>query len=181
MSPYNRPMSEIVLRRMLAADLPAVLAVQAQCYAAPLIESADALASRLALSRETCWVAALPEGRLAAYLFTHAWPEATLPTLDGVLARDWPPTTPLTWFVHDMAVAPAGQGTGLAVRLYATAEQSARALGLTSSRLIAVQSAATWWRRIGYAPLTSQAAAPHAHKLAAYGTDAILMERRFGG
>lgn len=181
MSPYNRPMSEIVLRRMLAADLPAVLAVQAQCYAAPLIESADALASRLALSPATCWVAALPEDRLAAYLFTHAWPEATLPTLDGVLARDWPPATLLTWFVHDMAVAPAGRGTGLAARLYAAAEQSARALGLTSSRLIAVQSAATWWRRIGYAPLTAHEAAPHAHKLAAYGTDAILMERRFGG
>ncbi|MGO4764617.1 GNAT family N-acetyltransferase [Cupriavidus sp. 2KB_3] len=171
-------MSEIVLRRMLAADLPAVLAVQAQCYASTLIESADALASRLTLSPETCWVAALPESRLAAYLFTHAWPEATLPPLDGVLARDWPPTTPLTWFVHDMAVAPAGQGAGLAARLYTAAEQSARTLGLTSSRLIAVQSAATWWRRIGYAPLSAMEVVPHRAKLAAYGDDSILMERK---
>lgn len=174
-------MSEIIVRLMQEDDLPAVLAVQAQCYGNGLIETRQALASRLRLSPATCWVAALPEGRLAAYLFTHAWPEATLPALDGVLARDWPPATPLTWFVHDMAVAPAGQGTGLAARLYATAEQSARALGLTSSRLIAVQSAATWWRRIGYAPLTAHEAAPHAHKLAAYGAEAILMERRFGG
>ncbi len=155
---------------------------RAQCYASTLIESTDALASRLALSPETCWVAALPESRLAAYLFTHAWPEAPLPPLDGVLARDWPPATPLTWFIHDMAVAPAGQGAGLAARLYAAAEHSARALGLTSSRLIAVQSAAAWWRGIGYAPLTAiRRRTRIAQKLAAYGADAILMERRFGG
>ncbi len=153
---------------MLAADLPAVLAVQAQCYAATLIESADALASRLApVARNLLGgrPARRPTGRLPVHPSPGRRPRSR--SLDGVLARDWPPATLLTWFVHDMAGAPAGRGTGLAARLYAAAEQSARALGLTSSRLIAVQSAATWWRRIGYAPLTAHEAAPHAHKLAA--------------
>jgi len=166
---------------MRAADMSAVLAVQAQCYGAALLESADALASRLALSPETCWVAALPGNRLAAYLLTHAWPEATLPPLDGVLMSGWHPAEPLTWFVHDMAVAPAGRGTGIAARLYAAAEQAARAAGLASSRLVAVQSAAAWWRRVGYAPSGATETAAHRAKLAAYGADAVLMERRLGG
>lgn len=176
---------------MRAADLPAVLAVQAQCYGPALLESADALASRLALSPDTCWVAALPDppgdlvghlaGELAGYLFTHAWPETALPPLDGVLSADWQPAEPLTWFVHDMAIAPAGRGSGVAARLYAAAEQSALAAGFTSSRLVAVQSAAAWWRRVGYAPLPPAETASQVGKLAAYGEDAVWMERRLGG
>ncbi|SDD67894.1 Ribosomal protein S18 acetylase RimI [Cupriavidus sp. YR651] len=174
-------MSEIVLRRMAAADMSAVLAVQAQCYGSALLESADALASRLALSPDTCWVAALPGGHLAAYLFTHPWPTSTLPPFDDVLMAHWPASAPLTWFVHDMAVAPVGRGAGLAARLYDAARDTALAMGLASSRLIAVQSAAAWWRRLGYAPLPAIEAAPHAAKLAAYGVDAVLMERRLPG
>lgn len=170
------------LRPMAAADLPAVLAVQAACYTEVLLESRDALASRLALSPATCWVADDPRrpGSLAAYLFTHAWPETSLPPLDGLLdnaRRQAPATTPLTWFVHDMAVAPGGRGSGLAARLYEAAQAAAVAAGLTHSRLIAVQSAAPWWRRLGYAPVAAETAARHADKLAGYGAAAVLMER----
>jgi GNAT superfamily N-acetyltransferase len=146
-------MSEIVLRPLAVADMPAVLAVQAQCYGDMLLESSDALASRLALSPDTCWAAALPDGALAAYLFTHPGPKTRRP-LDGVLARDWMPDAALTWFVHDMAVAPVGRGMGLAQRLYAAARDAALADGLRSSRLIAVQSAAVW-RRLGYATIAA--------------------------
>jgi GNAT superfamily N-acetyltransferase len=174
-------MSEIVLRPMAAFDLPAVLAIQSQCYGDALLESSEALASRLALSPKTCLVAALPDGSLAAYLFTHAWPEASLPPWNGLLVRDWNDSEALTWFIHDMAVAPIGRGAGVAARLYAAAEQSALTLHLTSSRLIAVQSAAAWWRRVGYAALTASEAAPHAAKLASYGADATIMQRDIGG
>jgi len=165
-------MSEIVLRPMAAADLPAVLAVQLQCYGDALLESSEALASRLTLSPDTCWVAVLPGDTLAAYLFTHAWPEASLPPWNGLLARDWDDSETLTWFIHDMAVAPVGRGARLASRLYAEARNAAMNAELTSSRLIAVQSADTYWRRLGYAPM---AADVHAAKLATYGADAVLM------
>lgn len=173
-------MPEFALRPMRAADLPAVLAIQAQCYGDALVESADALESRLTLSPATCWVAALvtpsQNGHsgpaLAAYLFTHAWPEGSLPPWNGRLARDWPETEPLTWFIHDMAVAPIGRGAGLAARLHEAARNVAMTNGLRSSRLIAVQSADAYWRRLGYAPL---AAGRHADKLAAYGEGAVLM------
>ncbi|GLC93627.1 acetyltransferase [Cupriavidus sp. TA19] len=172
------------LRPMEAADLPAVLAVQAACYTGVLLESRDALASRLALSPTTCWVADDPRqpGTLAAYLFTHAWPETSLPPLDGVLNDVWRlAPAPLTWFVHDMAVAPAGRGGGLAARLYAAAQAAAVAAGLKHSRLIAVQSAAPWWRRLGYAPVAAVTASRHADKLAGYGAAAVLMERTLAG
>ncbi|MFS8932513.1 Putative GCN5-related N-acetyltransferase [Cupriavidus taiwanensis] len=179
-------MTNFTVRRMVLADLPAVLAVQASCYTEVLLEGESALASRLALSPATCWVAhdAAQHGTLAAYLFTHAWPEDSLPPLDGVLDDGWrlhaAPDT-LTWFVHDMAVAPAGRGAGLAPRLYAAAQAAAHAAGLRRSRLIAVQSAAPWWRRLGYAPVPAQLAARHAGKLAAYGASAVLMERTLAG
>ncbi len=183
---YNRAMTMFPLRPMAAADLPAVLAVQAACYTEVLLESRDALASRLALSPTTCWVADDPRqpGTLAAYLFTHAWPETSLPPLDGLLddgSRQAAAPAPLTWFVHDMAVAPTGRGGGLAARLYAAAQAAALAAGLKHSRLIAVQSAAPWWRRLGYAPVAAETAARHAGELADYGAAAILMERTLAG
>lgn len=165
-------MPEFTLRLMRAADLPAILDVQAQCYGDALIESADALSSRLALSPGTCWVAVLSDGTLAGYLFTHAWPEATLPPWNGQLVCDWPNDEPLTWFVHDMAVAPIGRGLRLAVQLHSAARDVAAASGLRSSRLVAVQSADRYWRRFGYAPM---AAGKHAAKLEMYGAGAVLM------
>lgn len=168
-------MPEIVLRPMRAADLPAVLAIQAQCYGDALVESAHALESRLLLSPDFCWVAALADRSLAGYLLTHAWPEASLPPWNGHLTSDWDEDAALTWFVHDMAVAPAGQGTGVAGRLYDAARNRATASGLTTSRLIAVQSAGDYWRRLGY---VQAQAAGFSEKLAMYGAGALLMERR---
>lgn len=175
-------MSEFLLRPMAAADLPEVLAVQAQCYRPELIESADALASRLALASALCWVAAHADAprRLAAYLLTHPWPRETLPPLDGVLRHDGPAAGGLavTWFIHDMAVSPAGQGQGLAKRLYAKARHGAMQAGLRCSRLIAVQSAARWWQGLGYAPVALAGEA--ATKLSRYGEGAVVMGREIG-
>jgi GNAT superfamily N-acetyltransferase len=172
-----RAMSEYSLRPMVAADLPAVLAVQLQCYPPELIESAEALASRLALAPDLCWVAT--RGRaLAAYLFTHPWPSSGLPALDARLSRqhESDPAGELTWFVHDMAVAPTGRGGGLARRLYEAARMAAVRAGLRSSRLVAVQAAAAWWQRLGYAAVTHAAGAPAPATLARYGDGAVLME-----
>ncbi|MGT2495070.1 hypothetical protein ACU4GD_43575 [Cupriavidus basilensis] len=106
-----------------------MLEIQAQCYRGMLLESGAALASRLTLSPATCWAAARAgqNETLAAYLFTHMWPQDSLPPLDGVLEPHWERSdesrraAALTWFVHDMAVAPAGQGKGLAQGLYVAA------------------------------------------------------------
>lgn len=176
---------------MAAADLPAVLAVQAQCYRPDLIEAREALESRLAMDPQLCWVATrknpADDGQpsVAAYLLTHRWNRETLPALGAVLeppccdAKSAVPPS-LTWYVHDMAVSPMAQGHGLAGRLYDAACRAARQAGLRCSRLVAVQAAARWWRRMGYAPvaLPAQDLARLAPVLAHYGEGALMMERR---
>jgi len=179
-------MSDFILRPMMATDLAAILDVQAQCYGSALLEGLDALASRLTLSSATCWVAEMGNkpDRLGGYLFTHPWSESSLPPLDSVLERhrETPPAqTTVTWFVHDMAVAPAGRGSGLAIRLYKAALAEAVRAGLRRSRLIAVQSAGDWWRRLGYVPVGTELTAAHAAKLERYGADAVIMERSLAG
>ncbi len=163
---------------MLAADLPAVLAVQEACYGHDLIEPADALASRLVLSPTTCWVACVADRpqHLAAYLFTHPWPADSLPPLAMPLPGLPDDGRERVWFIHDMAVAPVGRGSGVALRLYDAARAAAARAGLRTSRLIAVQSAASWWERLGYAPVPAAQTQPCVAKLAAYGPEAVLME-----
>ncbi|MFX5610883.1 GNAT family N-acetyltransferase, partial [Acinetobacter baumannii] len=84
----------------------------------------------------------------------------------------------VTWFIHDMAVSPAGQGQGLAKRLYAKARHGAMQAGLRCSRLVAVQSAARWWQGLGYAPVALAGEA--ATKLSRYGEGAVVMGREIG-
>lgn len=172
---------------MAAADLPAVLAVQSQCYRPDLIEAREALESRLAMDPQLCWVAACKNPAdngprsLAAYLFTHRWCRETLPALGAVLQPSWrnaksSEVPGLTWYVHDMAVSPDAQGHGLAGRLYEAACRAARGAGLRCSRLVAVQAAAPWWQRKGYAPV--ELSGTQRAVLAHYGEGAVVMERR---
>ena len=144
-----RPQAEVTLRAMRAADIDAVLAVQSQCYRAELIESRDALASRQRLSPDTCFVAEV-DGRVRGYLFAHPWQGETPPALDTPL-----PALPEhcdTLFLHDMAISERLRGRGVAPRLMEKALRSARARGYRYARLVAVQGAASYWRKLGFKP-----------------------------
>lgn len=157
----------IVLRTMQAADFDAILAIQAQSYPANLIESRDALASRHALSPDTCWVAE-HGGEVKGYVFAHPWHGDTPPQLNQPLAR-LPPQHD-TLFIHDMALCRSTRGRGIAPRLLARLQDKARERGLRFARLVAVQGAQHYWARHGYRPYPLPAA-----KLACYGDDATGM------
>ncbi|MGD7364229.1 hypothetical protein ACQCQW_14680, partial [Ralstonia pseudosolanacearum] len=58
----------------------------------------------------------------------------------------------------------------------ATSRAAARAQGLRRSRLVAVQGADVFWRRLGYRPASADAAQQQALH-AVYGDEAQLMER----
>lgn len=166
-------MSEVTIRPIAAADLPGILAVQQACYGDGFLEPGDALASRWARSPAMCLVA-VRSGEVVGYLLSHAWHAWTPPKLHVPLpvadAAD------VLWFVHDMAIAPAGRGQRLGERLYAMAFASAQAQGLRQSRLVAVQGADVFWRRLGYQCADVDSAALAALR-ATYGEDAELMER----
>ncbi|MDS8886237.1 hypothetical protein RLK95_02570, partial [Streptococcus pneumoniae] len=81
-------------------------------------------ASRWARSPTMCLVA-LHGAAVVGYLLSHAWHAWTPPKLHvPLLAAD---AADVLWFVHDMAIAPAGRGQRLGERLYATACTSAQA------------------------------------------------------
>lgn len=161
------------LRPLLPADLPEAFALQAQAYAAHLRDGRAAFESRLTLGPDTCWVARR-DGVLVGYLLSHPWASMTPPPVDTVL-EEVPTSQPTVHYIHDVSIADAARGSGLAVRLVQHALEAARARGLTRSELIAVQGAEGFWRRRGYAPedLTPELAL----KLRSYGPDARYLSR----
>lgn len=166
-------MSEFTLRPIVADDLPGILAVQQACYGDGFLEPAEALASRWTRSPAMCLVA-LRDAEVIGYLLSHAWHAWAPPKLHVPLpAADAPD---VLWFVHDMAIAHAGRGQRLGERLYATALATAQAQGLRHARLVAVQGADVFWRRLGYRA-AALAPGPLATLRGVYGQDALLMER----
>jgi len=167
------PMPELTIRPIVADDLPGILAVQQACYGGGFLEPGDALASRWARGPAMCLVA-LRGSEVVGYLLSHAWHAWTPPKLHAPLPA--PDADDLLWFVHDLAIAPEGRGQRLGERLYALASVSAQAQGLRQSRLVAVQGADVFWRRLRYQSIDMDSAAAAALR-AVYGEDAELMER----
>lgn len=168
-------MSEPELRPLRAADVPAVLALQAQCYEAQFLESARAFEAKLGAAApfESSWMAWQGE-RPLAYLVALPVCERSLPALDAPVVNL--PVVPRLLYLHDLAVAPAGRALGLGRRLVAQIETRARALGLARLGLVAVQDSVPYWRRQGFAEPAALAPAL-AEKLASFGAEARWMER----
>jgi len=171
-------MSESIdLRPLRVADVPAVLALQAQCYEAQFLESAEAFAAKLRAAEplQTSWMAWRGDTALA-YLVGLPLCQDSLPALNAPQLEL--PAQPRLLYLHDLAVAPAGRALGLARRLVAQLEARARALGLATLGLVAVQDSQAFWQRQGFELLQPAPASGLALKLASFGPQARYMERR---
>ncbi|MDI4631898.1 GNAT family N-acetyltransferase [Pelomonas sp. V22] len=169
-------MTSVALRLLRAADVPAVLALQAQCYEAQFLESARAFEAKLlaAEPHRSSWIAM--QGELAqAYAVALPVCLQTLPALNA--PHITPSARPELLYLHDLAVAPAGRSLGLGRLLAEQVEQSARALGLARIGLIAVQDSLAYWQRQGFAELPSLPEGLQA-KLASFGPQARWLERQ---
>jgi predicted N-acetyltransferase YhbS len=151
---------------MAAADLEAVLAVQAACYPPAMQEAADVVLARLRASPDTVLVARDAAG-VCGYLFAYPSRLGKVTPLGG---RFTVAAQPDTLYLHDVAVAPRAAGQGVARRLVAAL--LARAGGLRHSALVSVQDSRAFWERLGYAEATGDAAA-----LATYPAGALYMAR----
>jgi ribosomal protein S18 acetylase RimI-like enzyme len=165
----------LLLRPLRAADVEAVLALQAQCYAAHFLESAQAFVAKLeaAAPHACCWMAWRGAEPLA-YLVSLPVCADSLPALDAPLVSL--PAVPRLLYLHDLAVAPAARSLGLGGRLLARVLESAGALGLARLGLVAVQGSVPYWQRQGFAEPAALAPAL-AEKLASFGAEARWMER----
>lgn len=165
--------SDLVVRGMQVADLPAALELQAQSYPEFLIETEQAFASRLDVAAPYCLVALL-DGSLVGYLLAHGWPRESPPAVGELLS---PKAASEVLFIHDLSVGVAGQGLGIGRKLVESAFELAACDGLQLAQLIAVEGAATYWETLGFGKAALDPAL--ANKVAKYGTDARWMERQF--
>ncbi|HLO96263.1 MAG TPA: GNAT family N-acetyltransferase [Burkholderiaceae bacterium] len=168
--------SDFELRPLQAADLGAVLRLQADCYGPDYVEPAEAFASKLreTAALQTCWGAFDAAGALQAYAISLPVCADSMP---GLHASDYRcPERPTLLYLHDVAVGPQGRGRGLAQALLARVQRRAQQLGLTRVGLIAVQDSAPFWQRLGFAPLPAMPAWLQ-RKLQSFGAAARYLER----
>ncbi len=174
------------LRPLAPTDLPGLMAVQRACYGDGFIEDEAVFARRLA-SAAHCSLAlvraqeprpqpgqecAAPE-QVVAYLAAYRSRLGRVTPLQGGF-HGGPGADAL--YLHDMAVAPAWAGRGLAQALLSVAGQRARDEGLRHSALVSVQGTQGFWERQGYA-VQALADADQQRHLDSYGVGAVYMVR----
>lgn len=167
------------IRRLSAADLPALLRTQAACYGPGFNEPEAVFAQRLQQSPLTAWCVDDPgrPGELAAYLLGYPSRIGHITPLHGGFE---PAAQPDCLYLHDLAVSPICQGQALGPRLVQHAwEEAERLWGLRGSALVAVQGSLPFWRRLGYEVVELHE--PEAlGLLASYGAEACYCLRHWG-
>lgn len=151
---------------MRPEDLPGVDAVAAIVHPG-FPEDAEVLAERLALHPAGCFALDGPAG-LAGYLLSHPWRDGAAPKLNRRLGAI--PADAATYYIHDLALQPAAQGTGAAGAIirHLLSETAA----FPRHALVAVNGSAPFWSRFGFRPAEGP-------DLASYGGEAVYMVRAF--
>lgn len=134
------------IRVIREADWPAIDRIQRECFPPSAIESRETLQSIARHSPGTCLFAetTAPVG----YVLAHPWTADDLPPLQAPLTAI--PAGASSLFIHDLAVAPAARGAGLARRLVDDLLDRARRLGLARGSLLSVQDSRRFWARYGF-------------------------------
>lgn len=158
------------------ADVPAVLALQAQCYAPQFHESADAFQAKLRATRGLhCSFLAVQGEQPLGYVVSLPVDDDQLPGLD---APEWAPArAPRTLYLHDLAVSPAGRAHKLGHKLVEQVLRRARDMGLQEVALVAVQDSCAYWQRLGFQEAGAPLSTALQDKLDSFGPDARLMRR----
>jgi len=156
---------------MAPADLPAVMRIAAVVHPS-YPEDEAVLAERLQLASEGCHVLAGEDGGLLGYLVSHPWPVGTVPALNSLLGAIPPGAG--NWYIHDLALLPAGRGGGAAGRIVAQIAERAMRAGFASLALVAVNDSTGFWQRQGFREVHDPALA---RKLASYDDAARYMRR----
>jgi len=163
-------MSKPHWRRAHATDLEAISAIAARIHP-ELPERREVLAEKMQLYPDGCRVLATSNG-IAGYGLAHPWMQQRIPPLDGFLERL--PDAADCLYVHDVAVLPDARG-GVARAYVAEIEQLARSSGIATLALVSVYDTRPMWERLGFQPVTPDAALRA--KLASYGASATYMLR----
>ncbi|MGJ4951372.1 GNAT family N-acetyltransferase [Bradyrhizobium sp. HKCCYLS20291] len=127
-------------------------------------------AERLRLHPAGCSVLSSAGGAIAGYVISHPWELGRPPALNVLIGSL--PADAGTYYIHDLALLRDVRGSGAASEIVRQLVGHARAIGLPSLSLVAVNGSTPFWAKQGFAvtaPLGSDG------KLQSYGEDARLM------
>lgn len=141
-----RVRESIVLRQVREDDLDAVLVVQAACYPPVMQEAGEVVLARMRAAGETSLVAVV-NGVVQAYVFAY---RSVLGAVTPLGAEFTVAAAGDTLYIHDLSVAPAAAGCGLARGLVERLRALACAQGLKHCALVSVQDSLAFWERLGF-------------------------------
>ncbi len=157
---------------MTAADLPAVMQVQAEAYTPELCETLDVIEARLNAAPHTAWIADSAQG-VCAYLVGYQC-ELGKVTPWGSDFKHQPEST--TFYVHDLALGFNAKGMGLGQTLVNAALTTMRARGAQQAALVSVQDSLGFWQKLGFAEFADLADTER-DQLSSYVLPAVYMTR----
>ena len=160
------------VRLIEAADLPALMRIQAEAYMEEMQESAEVMAARMAQVANTTWVVELA-GEISAYLLAYLSRAGQVTPWGSEFAHQ--PEAD-TFYVHDLAISRRAQGLKLGPWLIEQVLHQARSRGLGRAALVSVQGTEGFWARLGFTPVSSLSPEQQAN-LRSYSGAAIYMER----
>lgn len=137
----------MVIRELTIEDIPAVLTVQSDAYAPPLIESGDTFRSKLLEYPLGC-LGFFAGDRLVGYAFSHPWNDDCVVKLDSEPLDI--PANPNCFHIHDVAVLKDYREKGIAKQLIQAIIALARELGLHRFLIVSVQNSERFWARQGF-------------------------------
>lgn len=131
---------------MFQTDVPAVLNVQRECYAAVTLEDEATIRARLDTAPDSAWIAEDERG-VCAYLVCYRSSVGKVTPLGGHFDI---PRDPDSLYLHDLAISRRGKGAGTGSMLVRHALAQAAVEGLRYSTLVSVQDSRPFWQRLGY-------------------------------
>lgn len=134
-------------------------------------EDMEVFAERLRLYPQGC-LALVDGGRIAGYALSHPWRMADPPPLNSSLGEI--PERAGTYYIHDVALLPEVRGKGYAAQAGHLLAERARAAGLDTMSLVAVNNSQRFWERLGFRGASDSRLDA---KLLSYGSDAVWMMR----
>ena len=162
-------MPSIGLRALHTDDLPQMLALQASVYPPELLESAEVLASKIrAVPASWTSLAATDGDSLCGYALGYPWRSDRQPGWNRPLALQHDCDV---LYLHDVAVATAYSGRGIAGQMVMHLMQQGQQFGLSRAILVAVEGAQGYWSRLGFVAIAAGGTDP------AFGSDAVFMQR----
>ena len=137
-----------MFRKIAPADWSYIDRIQRQAYPPELQEQLSVLQRKAQLSPDTCFVYLDEAEQVSGYCLLHPCQPGIVPELDAhtddsLLAQNH-------FFLHDMALARAAQGQGVAKAFVEYVVAAVTEKQAQSIALVAVQGSVPFWSKLGF-------------------------------